>query len=159
MVKFETYPIFLMKVAIYTDGSCHSQSRTGAWAAIILAEDGKTILQEVVHNTTHNRMELTAVIKSIEFAVDKYPESDLEITTDSQYVVNLPYRKDHLNARSFITKKGNVLNNSDLLKKLFGLLETNSISFIKVKAHQKPTEIENLNREVDMICRKLMREA
>lgn len=148
-----------MKVTIYTDGSCHTQTRTGAWAAIVLAGDDKTILQEVVHDTTHNRMELTAVIVSIEFAIAKYPEAILEITTDSQYVADLPQRKERLSTQSFITKKGNVLNNSDLLQKLFGLLDGHSISFIKVKAHQKPTEIENLNREVDMICRKLMREA
>lgn len=145
-------------ITIYTDGSCHTQTCTGAWAAIIINAENKTILQGTETDTTHNRMELMAVIKAILFSVDKYPDAILNIYTDSQYVVKLNERKEKLLDKNFITKKGNVLPNADLLKQLIELVDKYPIVFNKVKAHQKATETENLNREVDMICRKAMRD-
>lgn len=149
--------MLLSPVTIYTDGSCNTQTCCGAWAAIIMAGEHKTILCDVEKNTTHNRMELMAVIKSIGFAISNHPGAALEIYTDSQYVATLTERAEKLLNTSFITKKGKVLNNSDLLKELILLSKNYAITFHKVKAHQKSDQ-ENLNREVDMICRKAMRE-
>jgi len=146
------------QITIYTDGSCNTQSLTGAWAAIILAAADKVILSELEQNTTHNRMELTAVIRAIAYAVHHYPGVQLHVFTDSQYVVNLTGRKERLKSANFITKKGAVLNNADLLQHLIFYIENYPIVFVKVKAHQKASEAENINREVDMICRKIMRE-
>ena len=54
-------------VEIYTDGSCHTQFLIGAWAAIIFISGEKIILSGIENYTTHNRMELMAVIKALEF--------------------------------------------------------------------------------------------
>ncbi len=151
--------MLLSPVIIYTDGSCNTQTCCGAWAAIIIVGEQKTILHGTEKDTTHNRMELLAVLKSIDFAVSRYPEIPLEIYTDSQYVTNLPERAEKLLGSRFITKKGNVLKNSDLLQELISLLKSHTIAFHKVKAHQKNSTRENLNREVDMICRKVMRDS
>lgn len=95
---------------------------------------------------------------AIDYSTKNYPGASLEIYTDSQYVVSLPVRMEKLLGDQFITKKGNILNNSDLLHKLILLIKSQSITFHKVMAHQKISEQENLNREADMICRKIMRE-
>ena len=58
---------------IYTDGSCHTQKRIGAWVAIILTGTEKKVLSGIVQDTTHNRMELYAVIKGIEYIKNNYP--------------------------------------------------------------------------------------
>lgn len=102
-------------------------------------------------------MELVAVIKSINFVAANYPGANMSIYTDSQYVVKLPDRMEKLVNNQYITKKGEVLNNSDLLQILISLVQNHSITFYKVKAHQT-NGTENLNREADMICRRLMRE-
>lgn len=146
-------------ITIYTDGSCNTQTCCGAWAAIILAGEQKTILCDAEKNTTHNRMELTAVLRSIDFAISNYQGTPLEIYTDSQYVVNLPERMEKLLNNNFVTKKGNILNNFDLIQELISLVKKHPVSFHKVKAHQKSGDQENLNREVDMICRKVMRDS
>ena len=52
---------------IYTDGSCHTQHKIGTWVAIILMDTEKKILSGTVKDTTHNRMELMAVVKAIEY--------------------------------------------------------------------------------------------
>lgn len=145
-------------IIIYVDGSCNSSLLFGAWAAIFQAEGKRLVLTGSQANTTHNRMELTAVIKAVEYAKENYPNCNYHIYTDSQLVFNLTSRKEKLLSNRFITKKGNELLNKDLMEKLIRYIESLPITFIKVKAHQKSTAEENLNREVDMICRKTMRE-
>jgi ribonuclease HI len=143
---------------IYTDGSCHTQSRTGAWVAIIFTATEKKILAETVVNTTHNRMELSAVIKGIEYIKRNYPGiTTIRLFSDSQYVVGLPGRKEKLSASGFSTKKGNAIQNADLVKKLFEHLSTLPVEFIKVKAHQKQDVNSNYNIEADKLSRKMVR--
>jgi ribonuclease HI len=136
----------------------------GGWAAILFIEGKKTVLQGEVQNTNHNRMELLAVIKAIEF-IDNVPlKSDIVVYTDSQYVFRIPERMEKLKKNDFITKKGNPLHNQDLLQVLIDLIETHSIEFVKVKAHQhtdntKPGSVVNYNSEVDKLARQIVRDA
>ena len=145
---------------IYTDGSCHTQNRIGAWVAIIFTATGKKALAETVADTTHNRMELLAVIKGIEYIKRNYPGiTTIKLFSDSQYVVGLPARKEKLSAAGFSTKKGKSLQNADLVKELFGQLSQLPVEFIKVKAHQKQDATLNYNIEADKLSRKMVREA
>lgn len=148
-----------INIVIYTDGSCNPQLKIGGWAAIIMYNNEKIIIQGKEFETTHNRMELLAVINSIKYVLTNFPNFNLlKIYTDSQYVVKLNERKEKLIHKNFITKKGNILNNSDLLSELIKYMELPNIEFIKVKAHQKPTQSENFNIEVDKIVRKIVRD-
>ena len=144
---------------IYTDGSCNHTYKIGGWAALIFHNQQKVVLSSTETDTTHNRMELVAVIKSIEYVLIEFPEfKTLKIFTDSQYVEQIPIRASKLVSKDFITKSGNKIQNRDLLKKLIDLLEISDIEFIKVKAHQKQSELINYNREVDKLSRKLVRD-
>jgi ribonuclease HI len=153
---------------IFTDGSCHPQLNLGAWAAIVICGDDRVQILGESTNTNHQRMELLAVIKSIEFVDEKFGDSIVELYTDSQYVVKLMDRKDNLMKNKFSTKKGNLLHNSDLLEILIHQIENHTISFFKVKAHQKSTgdmatELKwktiNYNTEVDKLVRKILRKS
>jgi len=145
---------------IYTDGSCHTQNRIGAWVAIILTIKGKKVLAETVANTTHNRVELSAVIKAIAYIKNNYPAiTTIKLFSDSQYVVGLPGRREKLSVSGFSTKKGNDIQNADLVKELFAHLSTLPVEFIKVKAHQKQGAIFNYNIEADKLSRKMVRDA
>lgn len=145
-------------IIIYVDGSCNSKLLFGAWAAILQVEGNKIFLTGIETNTTHNRMEMTAVIKVLEYVKEKYLNGNCQIFTDSQLVFNLTSRKEKLLENHFITSKGKELPNKDLMEKLIRYTEILPVVFIKVRAHQKSTSKENLNREVDMICRKTMRD-
>jgi len=146
-------------IEIYTDGSCNPQYKTGGWAALIFNEDEKIVLQGNATETTHNRMELIAVIESIEYVLKEIQEFELiRIYTDSQYVERIPFRADKLVSKDFITKKGKSIQNLDLIQRLITLIETTEIEFIKVKAHQKASDTPNYNREVDKLSRKLVRQ-
>jgi ribonuclease HI len=151
-------------IKIFTDGSCHTQQKTGAWAAILLTGHEKTYLKGIADETTHNRMELLAVIHSIDFVNENHPGASMIIYTDSQYVVRIPERKEKLKRNHFLTKKDTPIQNPDLIQNLILLTETHDIQFVKVEAHQKPSEIRNnqedialVNIEVDKLARELLR--
>ncbi len=144
-------------IEIYTDGSSHTQKLIGAWAAIIYYNKTKIIIKQVETNTSHNRMEMQAVIEAIKFVDNNYSTNiPIIINSDSQYVVNLVNRKEKLKKNEFKTRKGNPVKNLDLVIKLIDQIETHKIKFNKIKAHVKDGDVKN--REVDMFVRKLMRE-
>jgi len=148
------------KIITYTDGSCHTQLKIGTWASIIIYGDKKVKLTGMEQNTTHNRMEIKACIESIRYIIEKVPSfEEINIYTDSQYVVGLLGRKNKLKTANFLTKKGTSIQNPDLVQEFIVLLEKHPIKLLKVKAHQKKDEIENLNIEVDKMVRRLLREA
>lgn len=131
----------------------------GAWVAILLKGDEKTVLTGTATDATNNSMELTAVIKAIEYVLAHYAgTTSLTIVTDSQYVTGLPARKEKLTARDFNTRKGDELRNADLVKTLFGYLPALDIEFVKIKAHQKRNGVADYNVEADKLSRKLVRE-
>lgn len=146
-------------IKIFTDGSCHTQIKTGAWAAIILRENKKEVLKGCYKNTTHNQMELLSVIKALEYVENKKIKYDkIEVFSDSQYVVDIIRRKDKLESSSFLTKAGKQIQNVELLKALINYINQLNIEFYKVIAHQKANENINYNREVDILVRKTLRE-
>ena len=53
-------------IIIYTDGSCNPEYKIGAWAVVLFVEDEKIVLSGTAEQTTHQRMELTAVIRAFE---------------------------------------------------------------------------------------------
>lgn len=77
-----------MTLAIYTDGACEPNPGPGGWAFVvhrdmteIHCDSGGT------HDTTNNAMEMTAVIKAIEWVLASDERQFTRIFSDSQYVV------------------------------------------------------------------------
>lgn len=148
------------KALIYTDGSCHTQLCVGAWASVILINGDKIVLSGKENDTTHNRMELLAVISSIYYVKDHYNEiDDIHIVSDSQYVIGLIDRETKFIKNEFQTKAGKDIRNVDLVKELLHLFSVMHVRFEKIKAHQKATDQVNYNIEVDKLCRQIVREA
>ncbi len=146
-------------IKIYTDGSCHTQQKCGAWAAIILIDNEEIVIKNTAVNTTHNRMELQAIINAVIYLKNADINFDkIEVYTDSQYAVNLLARNQRLLNNNYLTKKGTSIQNTDLVQELIKLYETTKLTLIKVAAHQQANVQGNYNRNVDMIVRALMRE-
>ena len=146
-------------IEIYTDGSCNKEYQVGAWAALIFYQGKKILLEGIHKNTTHNRMELMAVIRAINYTnKQKFVFDKFRVYTDSQYVAGIPLRAYKLTARDFTTKQGKDIRNKDLVKTFLRLIQDMNIEFIKVKAHQKTTATINYNREVDQQVRKRVRQ-
>lgn len=145
-------------VEIYTDGSCHTQRRAGAWASVIQYNGHKIELSGECADTTHNRMELSAVINAIRYTDDNKLIAPIVVYTDSQYVSLMPERKEKIKQKNYRTNQGTMMQNADLVETLINQIETHDIRFIKVKAHQKNSDsVTLLNTEVDKLARELVR--
>jgi ribonuclease HI len=146
-------------IVVYPDGSCNPTHKIGGWAAIIFNADEKIILKGFAENTTHQRMELQAVIESLQFLSEYKSKNDaIVIYTDSQYVTNLQHRKHKIQQAEFLTKNKTVIRNDDLLRKIIHYIDTTEIEFVKVKAHLKASIKENFNRDADKLARQMVRQ-
>ena len=145
---------------VYTDGSCHTQCLAGAWAALVITATGHTMLTGTEAGTTHNRMELQAVIAAIKhITTENAAIGGITVYTDSQYVAGLVNREAKLEARQYTTRKGTPIRNAGLVAELLQLCSAWPVTLNKVKAHQARTGQPNYNTEVDKVCRQLVRGA
>jgi ribonuclease HI len=146
-------------IDVYTDGSCDTQFRIGAWVAIILHNNSRQVISGTEVATTHNRMELVAVINAIQFIKQQINEpGNVSVFSDSQYVTDLPQRRSRLVTSRFLSRKGTPIQNELLVKLLFDTLDLTTVRFEKVRAHQKKKTIANYNIEADLFVRKMVRE-
>ena len=120
-------------IKIYTDGACRGNPGPGGWGALILKDNEEIKLNGGQNDTTNNQMELTAVIKALDF----FSESmELEIFTDSKYVMDgiTEYiKKWKVNGWKTASKKP--VKNTDLWKQLDALNAHHSIRWNWVKGH------------------------
>jgi ribonuclease HI len=146
-------------IIIYTDGSCNPTYNIGGWASIIFVRGDKIVLKGIEIDVNHQQMELVAAINSLRYLIEyNLAHHPITLYTDSQYVVELQRRKERLKATNYQTKKNTAIRNAVLVKKLIQYLDAHSVTMIKVKAHQKVAVGHNVNREVDMLIRKDIRE-
>ena len=120
-------------IRIYTDGACRGNPGPGGWGVLILKDKEEIKLNGGQNDTTNNQMELTAVIKALDFFSES---TEIEIFTDSKYVMDgiTEYiKKWKVNGWKTASKKP--VKNSDLWKQLDDLTTYHSIKWNWVKGH------------------------
>ena len=127
---------------IFTDGGCSGNPGPGGWAYVMIMETfqgGKIIAEEkgAEKETTNNRMELTAVIKSLQ-ALKNMKDVPRKVTayTDSQYVQKgITEWIRNWKRNSWRTSDKTPVKNKDLWVELDSLAEEFAISWQWVKGH------------------------
>ena len=135
------------RVLIYTDGACKGNPGPGGWGASLYWGRRVKDIGGYEPNTTNNRMELTAVIKSLE-ALNQ--PCEVELITDSKYVVDA-INNDWLNgwkSRGWRTAGKKSVANVDLWEELLTLLRVHKVNFKWVKGHSG----NPLNEKCDQIA-------
>ena len=134
----------MKEIIIYTDGGCSGNPGPGGWAAVIPA--GDEIHTEISGGealTTNNRMELTAVIKALEY-IEKYftdrkislQDYKISIYTDSQYVQKgISQWMTNWIRRNWKTSAGKPVKNKDLWIQLKVLNDRLHVEWKWVKGH------------------------
>ena len=123
---------------LYCDGSCLNRGvGKGPGGYGIAYVDDKCIMPEAriyplvsvgtFEETTNNRMEILALIESIEFFIKnrvKFNKVKLVVRTDSQYVVNgFTFWIEGWARNNFMTKEGAPIKNRELWEKVYKLKE------------------------------------
>lgn len=128
-------------VRIFTDGACSGNPGPGGWGALLRYQTMEKSISGGEHQTTNNRMELTAVIASLSLLTEP---CDVTLTTDSKYVCDSVSKGWVYNwqKKSWMKDKNTPVPNTDLWKQLLPLLERHNVEFIWVKGHAGHPENE-----------------
>lgn len=128
-------------VEIFTDGACSGNPGPGGWGAVLKYNGHVKELSGGERDTTNNRMELTAVIKSLETLKEPCL---VTLTTDSKYVcdgINKGWAASwQKNGWRKADKKPAL--NPDLWEQLLNLLNVHTVEFKWVKGHAGHPENE-----------------
>ena len=140
----------LPRVTIYTDGACEPNPGPGGWAALLLFGKHEKVLSGAEHQTTNNRMELTAAVQALSALTQP---ARVAFYTDSEYLRRgitewLPDWR-----RRGWKRKGGKLANIDLWQALEAALEGHDISWHWVRGHAG----DRFNQRVDSLARRAMR--
>lgn len=130
-----------MDFTLHTDGGCSPNPGPGGWA-FVLEHDGKAIEQfGGESDSTNNRMELTAVIRGFEAALEASEGGlpRIELIGDSQYVLKgltewMPGWKANNWTRKVSGRRKPVLND-DLWRQLDTLKDRIELAVTWVKGH------------------------
>lgn len=126
------------EVIIYTDGACSGNPGPGGWGAILRFGEHLKELTGSEARTTNNRMELTAVIRSLQAL--KFP-CRVKLHSDSAYVINAFQQGwiDGWMARNWKKADRSPVENRDLWEELLVAMDNHDIEWIKVKGHSNDT--------------------
>jgi ribonuclease HI len=120
-------------VDIYADGACRGNPGPGGWGASLQIDGKEKDICGGEHNTTNNRMELTAVIEALNAL--KRPVT-ARIHTDSKYVQQGITAWIHNWKRNgWRTSDKKPVKNVDLWQRLDTLAAQHRIEWIWVKGH------------------------
>ena len=134
-------------IIVYTDGACSGNPGKGGWAALIISQQDEEIISGSEKETTNNRMELMAVIKSLL----KIKSNKISIFTDSKYVKNGIEDWIHKwKQNGWMTANKQPVKNKDLWVQLDSLRENKNIKWQWVKGHST----DRYNNLVDEAAKK-----
>jgi ribonuclease HI len=150
---------------VYTDGSCDqgsasSATTNGGWAFIVTDEQNVILFTDSAFepNTTNNRTEMLAIIKSVDSMSEKgffnTEGNCLTINCDSAYIVNAFEDGwiDKWKKNGWKNSKGEDVVNQDYWNVLIEQKVRYNIKFKKVKRRSNP-----FAKKVDSLAREKMR--
>ena len=157
----------MKKIKLFTDSSVNPQLKIG-FAAFLKVTDEKVSLEEIkkeikikrFENTSSTKLELQTFLWAIE-EINLNTSFLIEVYTDCQNIIGLPNRKEKIQSLNYHSSSGKLLNNSELYKDFFKLLEKYNCEFIKVKGHKKNSlkdEIDDIFNLVDKASRNALRQ-
>ena len=139
-------------INIYTDGACSGNPGIGGWGVVILDNGEEIQLNGGNHNTTNNKMELTAAIKALEYFEQS---KDLIIYTDSKYV------KDGIESwiinwkqNGWKTSTKKPVKNKEMWIALDDLIKKHNINWKWVRGHAG----DKYNEKADYLARRFIEE-
>jgi len=130
-----------------TDGACSGNPGPGGWGGLIIFDDKSELeLGGSEQNTTYNRMELTAAIKTLEKLKTYKLKENFKLRTDSKYVIE-GYTKWITNWKrnGWKTSSGKSVQNLDLWQKI-DQLRINGLVMEYVKGHSGDKQNDRVDK-------------
>tara|TARA_Y100000588_G_C13459914_1_gene587925 strand:- start:75 stop:506 length:432 start_codon:yes stop_codon:yes gene_type:complete len=139
------------EIEIFTDGACRGNPGLGGWGALIRKNGAESSLWGGERDTTNNRMEMEAAIRSLESIVES---SNITITTDSNYLKDgITQWLEGWKKKDWKTASKKPVKNKDLWMRLDELSQFHNVNWKWVKGHSghRENEIADLlaNKGID----------
>lgn len=158
--------IFMDKIQLFTDGSVDVNSKIGYGACIwimnsdlSLEELKKRVKVKRFENTTSTKLELQMLIWALKEVSSQGKQ--VLVYTDSQNIVRLPERRTRLEQNDYRSKNNRRLNNEELYREFFRIIDLIECEFVKVWGHQPSKNKDDIHRIftfVDRASRKALRD-
>ena len=130
-----------------TDGACSGNPGPGGWGGLIIFDDKSELeIGGFEQNTSNNRMELTAAIKTLEKLKTYKLKENFKLRTDSKYVIE-GYTKWIINWKrnGWKTSSGKSVQNLDLWQKI-DQLRINGLVMEYVKGHSGDKQNDRVDK-------------
>ena len=138
----------MRSVIAYTDGCCLGNPGAGGWGSLMQYDGAVKEIFGGEKETTNNRMEMMAVIRTLENLVEP---ASVQIHTDSQYVKNgMTSWLMKWKANGWRTSDKKPVKNKDLWERLDELCGFHSVSFHWVRGHNGHPENERADALANM---------
>lgn len=135
---------------VYTDGACKGNPGKGGWG-VFWRDDSIHELYGGEWNTTNNRMELSAIIKALEYFC-KLDKPEIIIYTDSQYAFKgITQWMTKWKQKGWYNSKKEMVLNVDLWKKIDEMMYP-GVHIRWIKAHDGNVGNENADRLANLGC-------
>lgn len=155
---------------LFTDGSVDTKTQIGFGAYLFINDtdltsiDLKTKIKiKQFENTSSTRLELQTLLWAIDDARLLNLEKKLHVAiySDSQNIVGLSARRNALEGRDYRSRNGQRLNNVELYRRFFDVLDQCNFQIIKVDGHKRKHFKDDIDRAftlVDKASRSALRE-
>ena len=137
----------IIAIEAATDGACSGNPGPGGWGGLIIFNDNSELeIGGSEQNTTNNRMELTAAIKTLEKLKNYQLKENFKLRTDSKYVIE-GYTKWIINWKrnGWKTSSGKPVQNLDLWQKI-DQLRINGLIMEYVKGHSGDKQNDRVDK-------------
>ncbi len=137
----------IIAIEAATDGACSGNPGPGGWGGLIIFDDNSELeIGGSEQNTTNNRMELTAAIKTLEKLKSYQLKENFKLRTDSKYVIE-GYTKWIINWKrnGWKTSSGKPVQNLDLWQKI-DQLRINGLIMEYVKGHSGDKQNDRVDK-------------
>ena len=121
----------MTKIDLHTDGACSGNPGSGGWCCILVLGKQEKVLSGSEAYTTNNKMELQAVLEGLKALQNVKEPLDINLYSDSQYVVRAINEWLHGWIKKNFKDKANV----SMWKEYIELSGRHQITAVHVQAH------------------------
>jgi ribonuclease HI len=154
------------KRILFTDGSVNTQVKTGYGAYLVINEDELSVKPNVADikvkkfvDTSSTKLELQTLIWALTEVLGTCKK--IVVYTDSQNIIGLPERRTRLEENDYCSGKNKLLNNHELYRTFYKIMDQLDCELVKVKGHQPSSQKNNIDllfTLVDRAARKVLKQ-
>lgn len=149
-----------MKTLLFTDGSVNTKTGIGYGAYMTLSKGQEAQTSHVqlkqFLDTSSTKLELQTLL----WALSEISATEIISYTDSQNIVGLNSRREKIEKNNYYTTNGKLLNNHELYKQFYQIIDDLNITFIHIKGHTpspQKNSIDQIFSSVDRASRNALR--